>query len=262
MKLRSISRGWNVLFLASLGCRESVAPVEPPAFETVSNVATLEAFADDSLLADLAREEPSIGGLYVDEEGVLTVLVVNVDRAAAAARVARRLVAEGRVRGIAKSFNGKVRHRPARFSLIELAEWRLKVRDKVEELGALWIDLNEARNRIEIGIPRSEQERVVQQLSKYLSSLRIPAASIEVRDGVALIPRSGARNPGPIGPASLNGYADTLVGGLGIGWQGGALAGPCTIGFVAERSVGGTGIVTASHCSPTIWGLDNANGLY
>lgn len=260
------SRLWYclALFIVSLAaCEDRVVPTE------VAGVARAEKasaplfqereFEGEEILRDLAASEPSIGGLFINRDGRLTVLVTDQRRNDAAARVTRQLAAIGRIRGLPKPFDGVVVVEPTRYSLRELATWRRMMTEEVRSFGAVWMDLNERANRIDVGVRASDVLRANHQLAAELEGLGIPSDVVRFYEAGDFRLATGTARSAWNSSPNLNSHADTLVGGLGIGWQGPTAAGLCSIAFIADQSIGGRALITASHCSPTIWGLDTSN---
>jgi hypothetical protein len=134
---------------------------------------------------------------------------------------------------------------PARFSFLELKQWRDSMARHVLRLpGIVLIGIDEAKNRLLIGVEDSEARDLIGRVEQQLAELDIPFEAVNLVE---------------VGPielgTSLLDLHRPVVGGLQIAWQGGSggplprpVADTCTLGFNAiRRDV--LGFVTNSHCS-------------
>lgn len=171
----------------------------------------------DDRLAELAERIEGFGGLYVDEDGRLNVFLENFNQAAPF-----------------RAIDPDVRLHPAQFDFAELQEWRLNARSTV--LGrdaAIFVDVDETRNRVRIGIDRSAGPKAVAGLVRTLEAEGVPSDAIMIEPADPIFP-----------VATLQDRIRPVPGGMQIRFSNFL----CTLGFNAFRG-GVSGFVTNSHCT-------------
>lgn len=145
---------------------------------------------------------------------------------------------------------GEIETRPALYSMQDLGSWYEKIStakgaDQVLNIpGVVARDLDEGANRITIWATDDSANSIVRGT---VDKLGIPADAVNVEHQAE--PHFAARS-------NLANSCD-LQGGLEIDNGDGA----CSLGFVSKRTVSSTtqlGLITASHCSDTLWTLDNS----
>jgi hypothetical protein len=190
----------------------------------------------DDLFATVARRQPGFGGLYVDEDQATLYIYLrggDVDAVVAGLKA---------VLGAEYPAQYRVQVRPAQFSFLELKHWHDRLAEQVVELpGVVLTDIDDATNRLMIGVEHPEAIAMVEQ---QVAELNIPAAAVTI---VAT---------GPIELAtSLRDRHRPLVGGLQISFRSNTSEFLCTLGFIAiRRDV--EGFVTNSHCSAQAGAVD------
>jgi len=237
--LKRFTACWGVLFaliLASGPRAWSVhlmrqgAGVERPKFETL-----------DDRLARLAEEIPGFGGIFLEEDGELSVYLVGGEAATQSveeigATIARALDWEEFRLG-AKG----IRILPGQYDFRQLKEWHDRLFPHIFDIGGVILtDIDEARNRLRIGV---ENESAAEVVIQTLISLSVPREAVIVEIVEPILPM-----------ATLQDRVRPLVGGVQIQIQSGG-GGFCTLGFNAIRS-GVTGFVTASHCTNVQGGVE------
>jgi hypothetical protein len=177
----------------------------------------------DARLLRVADAVPEFGGVFRDKDGVLAVYLTNAaqrDRAQAALQqeLGGSIASKG------------LRVLQGRYGFAELTRFKAKVDPALEFAGVTMTDLDEAHNRVTIGVEtRADVARVKVDAQRY--GLPADALSVVVT--------------GPIHTmATLRDKIRPVVGGLQIHF-GNYL---CTEGFPASRA-GVRGFVTNSHCS-------------
>ena len=175
-------------------------------------------------LGTLARTVPGFGGLFLDH-GVPTVYLTDVSKRGAAERA---------LSGFAQSRgfdSGEIRVLQGRYAYGDLNRWFQAVSyEAFEQGGVVFVDLDEASNRVLVGVERGASHANVRSLAARLG---VPAEAIVVRD---VDPIQYA--------ATLQDQVRPVVAGLQIHF-GNFL---CSIGFNAV-SGGQNSFVTASHCT-------------
>ena len=182
-------------------------------------------------LGTLARTVPGFGGLFLDK-GVPTVYLTDVTKRGAAERM---LGAFAQSRGFAP---GEIRVLQGKFSYGDLDRWSQAVTfEAFDQGGVVFVDLDEAANRVLVGVERGASHANVRSLAARLG---VPAEAIVTRD---VDPIQYA--------ATLQDQVRPVVAGLQIHF-GNFL---CSIGFNAV-SGGQNSFVTASHCTNTQGGVE------
>jgi len=177
----------------------------------------------------LARTIPGFGGLFIDE-GMPTVYLTDVGQRGIAERV---LGGFARARGATG-----IRVLAGRYAYGDLDRWFQQVSyNAFEHGGVVFVDLDEAANRVLVGVERGASHANIRSLAARLG---VPAEAITVRD---VDPIHYA--------ASLQDQVRPVVAGLQINFPGFL----CSIGF---NAVSGTenSFVTASHCTTTQGGVE------
>lgn len=185
----------------------------------------------DDRLAAMTSDIPGFGGLYLDADGRLNVFLQDAREAAPF-----RAVDPG------------VRVHQARFTFDRLHEWRLAARAGVLATdGAVFLDIDETRNRLRIGVDRSAGPGATAAVLGALREAGVPrdAVVIEAADPIHFV-------------ATLRDQIRPVPGGVQIRFSNFL----CTLGFNATRG-GVEGFVTASHCTDKQGGVNpNKPTLY
>jgi hypothetical protein len=219
-----------VLVLAS--CTDQTDPGTPTDQTPDPVFAARQGTGDDP--NTLGRVVPGFGGFFFDAQGTPTVYLRDAGRRGDAERA---LAPYLRNRGVAA---GRLQVRKGDYDWAELDRWLSEASAEALALpGAVYVDADEASNRVRIGVERGAGSRIRGSLAR----LSIPDAAVviqetePVRFAAAPRPRPKAK-PGS-GP-SLQGEVRPIIGGVQINFPGFL----CTLGF----SAGGS-FVTNSHCT-------------
>ena len=192
----------------------------------------------------LARAVPGFGGFYLDATGAPTIYLKEAGRRPDAERA---LAPYLRKHGLGA---GQLKIKKADFDWAQLESWFGSASAEALAVpGAVFVDADEASNRVRIAVEPGATGRVRAALAK----LRLPDGALIVEErapityavGVAPGPRPKAK---PGSGASLQGVWRPTVGGVQINFPGFL----CTLGF----NVGGS-FVTNSHCTTTQGGVEN-----
>lgn len=232
---RALAAGTLLLVAACSDRTEPTAPNTSPG--AVSFQPGTQGSADDPIT--LARKVPGFGGFYLDDQGKPVVYLKN---AADRGNAERALAPFFQAQAISAS---KLRVLPARYEWAQLEGWSSHATTEVLGVpGAVFVDADEAANRVTIGVEHGAQARVREMVAR----LGIP------QDAVVL------QETEPIGyAATLRSKVRPVVGGLQINFPG---PNPtvetfiCSIGFNATRN-GQRSFVTASHCTNHQGGVEN-----
>lgn len=180
----------------------------------------------------LVRGIPGFGGFFFDREGVPTVYLRDV---AARAQVERALgpwLAGQDIRPAA------LRVRRADYDWASLERWQGGATGAALSMrGTVWVDADEARNRVTIGVERGTPAA---QVRAAVARLGVPSAAVVIEE---VEPVRFA--------ATLQNRVRPVVGGLQINFPGFL----CTLGFNALRS-SQRSFITNSHCTNVQGGND------
>ena len=181
----------------------------------------------------LVRNVPGFGGFFFDREGVPTVYLQEV---AARAQVERALGLWLGAQGIQAA---TLRVRQADYDWASLERWQGRATGQALAMrGAVWVDADEARNRVTIGVERGTPAAQVQSA---VARLGVPSGAVIVEE---VEPVRLA--------ATLRNRVRPVVGALQINFPGFL----CTLGFNAIRS-GQRSFITNSHCTNSQGGTES-----
>lgn len=194
----------------------------------------------DDQFSAVAKQVPEFGGMFLsDDQATLYVYLTNPARdKIAAVRAAIVNVFGDKV--VPK--NG-ISARRGSFGFEQLREWyRAMVGPVLRAPGVTMTDIDEAKNRLSIGVQKESDKAAVGRL---LEAAKIPTGAVNflVTDRVAPV-------------ATLQGHQRPTVAGYQIAYAASSTTFvECSLGFTA-RSGATTGFVTASHCTKAPWAVD------
>jgi hypothetical protein len=195
----------------------------------------------DSRFIELERQVPGFGGYFFDGDGNLNVYLTDLSQEGAA-RAAVTEVARNRGERSEQPWSrpAEIVVRRGNFDFAQLHRWRARLNTALPQIGVRLIDIDEAKNRIFVGVA---DEAAKSDVLTLVDQLGLPQNAVTV-DFVGEVSRA----------TSVNDFVRPLVGGLAI-WQTGN---PCTLGvnvyytnLAVGIPVGTPGFFTASHCSST-----------
>lgn len=230
-----------VLALAIGGCTFFTEPgletggasegLQAQSLKTPARVQTI-----DDLFAKVARRVPAFGGMFLSDDGqVLQVYltdlkaeVVSAVEAAIAAVFGSESIPQGGIRAIR-----------GQYGFLQLKGWHDRMYMVLLTLpGVTLTDIDDARNRLLIGVEKMEMLELVEQ---ELAKLGIPGEAFIIEQA------------GPVEvDVTLRDRVRPVVGGLQIAFGDNYT---CSLGFNAIRS-GVSGFVTCSHCTGTQGSVD------
>jgi hypothetical protein len=185
----------------------------------------------------LARSVPGFGGFFYDAQGRPTMYLTtpsargDAERALTPYLQKHRLAAAG------------IQTRPAAHSWDQLERWHGRVAPAALAIrGAVYVDADEALNRITVGAERG----AVGPVRASLALLGLPASAVVVQEA-APVTFAVAPRPKP-GGLSLQGRVRPIIGGIQINFPGFL----CTLGF----NISG-GFITNSHCTNVQGGVNS-----
>jgi hypothetical protein len=189
----------------------------------------------DRQLAQLAREVPGFGGLARRPDGSALMLLTDPSRAAAARQV---LAAKARLLGGIDA--SRIDVQTVKFDYLRLTDWKARVRSSLDVSGLVFLDIDESKNQVRIGVEQGTSHDLV---AAEVTKLGIPPDAVTVEDA------------SPIRPlATLQDRIRPTLGGIQIAFVGPAtppgFINVCTLGFNARFATSpDTYLVTNSHCS-------------
>ena len=211
----------GVLVLAACSDQNPpVAPSDQP--ESSPAASSAQGPSDDPI--SLGRAVRGFGGFYLDHQGTP---VVYLKHAAERGNAERALAPFLRAQGLAAS---QLRVEPAKYEWGELERWfGHSSREVLAQPGAVFVDADEAANRVTIGVERGSIARI----RGVVARLGIPEGAVVIQETE------------PVRfAATLRDRIRPIVGGLQINFPGFI----CTLGFNATRS-GQSSFITNSHCT-------------
>lgn len=252
--------GYRSLFIlpaviTMVGCRDHPPTASGPRARAAGPAASTAGWDDRPDEAEMRAFAGRIAGLggYHFEAGDLVISLTSAGHAAAA---------RAALAGVASRGTGRTSVRPARYTFLQLREWRDAWWERILDVsGVTFVDLDEVANRITIGIAEPAARARVLDLLRH-SGIPVDALGFEP----AGYPRTASElfyAPDQTGwPAqgdSITSYRRPLEGGLEITYRPlGANPGDairCTLGFIAVLN-GVRVAITAGHCSHRMWDLD------
>jgi hypothetical protein len=125
----------------------------------------------DDLLLRVERAAPGFGGMYVDEVGRLAVYLKDPAQLTAARAAIETAFGPGTIPAAG------VHAVPGQYTMSQLAAWTRRANRVLSLPGVVFVDLDEARNRVAVGV---EDNSRIQPIQKMLASLDIPRAAVVV----------------------------------------------------------------------------------
>ena len=125
----------------------------------------------DDLLLRIERDAPGFGGMFIDQDGRLTVYLIDGAQLPAARAAIESVFGPAMIPGAG------VRAVAGDYAISQLAEWTRQAARAMELPGVTLVDLDEARNRVAVGVDDSSKTPAVRQL---LASMNIPLAAVVI----------------------------------------------------------------------------------
>jgi len=186
--------------------------------------------ADEQMLA-IGRDVPGFGGLFVDARGGIHVYVLDPARDGGLA---------------AKALGPRATVLDGDYRFDELLAWRYALRSLLSFDGVTTLDVDEARNRVVLGVEPSLGAEARAALATRLTATGIPAGAVVLADigAVRELPADRA-TAAAVAPATVQGKFRPAPGGVQIVFSGRFV---CTLGFnaVLGRDFG---FVINDHCT-------------
>jgi hypothetical protein len=125
----------------------------------------------DDLLVQVETQAPGFGGMYIDSEGRLVLYLLDTAQLPAARSAIEAVFGPDRVPPAG------VRAVKGQYTVSQLAAWTRRAAAVLELTGVTLVDLDEARNRVAIGVDDPSRVRTV---AKALLSMKIPRAAVVI----------------------------------------------------------------------------------
>src|ERR1700681_845895 len=177
----------------------------------------------DDQFAQEAGRVPGFGGLYLDARGTTHVYLTDLSLSREVQDLGNPVVVE----------QGQYDYR-------DLYTWRVELRPQLAQRGAVFLDIDEQRNRIVFGVESGSLDAFSANLQSVLRATGVPPEAVIVEAAEPIVPQELLTDsirpvPGRVQIEFLN-----SGGGISI----------CTLGTNATRA-GVKGFITASHCTAT-----------
>jgi hypothetical protein len=187
----------------------------------------------DAELARMGREIPGFGGLFYDAQGRPNVYLLDPDGAGGAAL---------------KSLGPEVQVRRGDYEFERLLGWRQELRSLLALPGVVFLDVDEARNRVVVGLDSTFRSKGLDRdrLEERLSAASIPRQAVVLAETGPIAPLTGLeeKRARPAPTSGLQSKIRPVPGGIQIAFSVFA----CTLGFNAYRG-NVFGFVTNTHCT-------------
>jgi hypothetical protein len=175
-----------VVTTASMGLRPgAIVFAAQPRYQETGRMETY-----DDLLVRVEQQVPGFGGMFIDREGRLAVYLLDTSRLSAA-----RAAIEA-VFGVDAVPAAGVRALQGEYVVSQLKAWSEMAAGLLELSGVTAVDLDEARNRVAIGVEHKSRTPAVE---RALSAIAIPrhAVTIQVTEKIRPVhPPRVSRPPG------------------------------------------------------------------
>jgi hypothetical protein len=181
----------------------------------------------------LARGVRGFGGFFFDAQGTPTIYLKDAGQRGNAERA---LAGWLQARGLSPA---SIRVLKGDFDWSDLEQWQVQASEQVlGVVGAVFVDADEASNRVRIGVERGAAGG---QARAAAARLGIPASAVIVQetDPIQLV-------------TTLQDHVRPILAGLQINFPGFL----CTLGFNAVKD-GQNSFITASHCTTTQGGVES-----
>ena len=144
----------------------------------------------DDLLVRVEQQVPGFGGMFIDREGRLAVYLLDTSQLGAA-----RAAIEA-VFGVDSVPAAGVRAMQGQYVVSQLKAWSEMATAILELPGVTTVDLDEARNRVAIGIEHKSRTRAVE---RALSAIAIPRHAVTIQVTETIRPLRSPRVSRPPG---------------------------------------------------------------
>ncbi|CAA9306598.1 MAG: hypothetical protein AVDCRST_MAG68-865 [uncultured Gemmatimonadetes bacterium] len=167
------------------GCRDHAGPTSPGVAGTRGKASAAgmshghgRGLEEEGPLGRFAAENPAFGGWFFDGRGDLNVWVVDPRGRGASTRAAAAQAMASVPRDATEKQAYQVRVLPARYSFLQLSDWRDSLSTRFEAYpGLRWTDVDDVRNRVSASV---ESRRTRAMLRRDAVRMGIPAGALNV----------------------------------------------------------------------------------
>jgi hypothetical protein len=193
---------------------------------------------------NLSQTVPGSAGFFIDTaSGNVVVSLTDLRQAEAAKGALRSDLAQELAHARASHPHADVVSRRVAYTFLQLKAWRDRLNSEVFTIpGVVWLDLDELKNRVVVGLRRGVPPDAARSLARDLG---VPYAAIDFEVDGPLVFEAGLTDQ--IRPIAGGTKIETLVAGSAV---------DCSLGFPALWK-GMRAFVTASHCSRTTFAVDS-----
>ncbi len=222
-------------------CTDQLDPAAPTDSPLEPSPAIRQGTANDP--NTLARGVPGFGGFFLDAQGVPTVYLKDAGQRGNAERALQPYLSGKRLAA------GQLKVRRGDYDWTDLERWYSAASAELLSLpGGVYVDADEASNRVRIGVERGAGSRIRGALAR----LKLPESAVIVEE-TEPVRFAVAPKPKP-GQQSLQSVVRPIVGGVQINFPGFL----CTLGFNARVGQNGaSSFITNSHCTNEQGGVQN-----
>lgn len=242
------------LMILAAGCDEGRSPAGPDGAPAPPEPSALLVQHQqgpptiDEEFAQLARQIPGFGGLFLDETGALTVALVAPAQRARAVQVLAPILA-----GWTFSTRDKPvdvvnpRVREVRYDFLQLKQWKDRLSGGLDHTGVYGYGIQQSTNRLHILVADGA---VRARVFGELAVLGIPRDAVVIEEGSA---------PEDLSHQTLSSYLRPVRGGIRVS----STSDPdgCSVGFNAAWGFYRT-FMTASHCTSKRGGGKDGTAFY
>jgi sulfur carrier protein ThiS len=134
------------------------------------------------------KSAPGFGGMFTGEDGRLVVYLLDASQITAARAAIEAVFGPSQVPAAG------IRAARGRYTISQLKRWSERANKLLELPGVTMVDMDEARNRVTIGV---EEESRLAAVEKALRTLRIPREAVVVEVKGQIIPLDHKPSKGP-----------------------------------------------------------------
>jgi hypothetical protein len=165
-----------------VACALAAAVVRPGA---VTSQESTRMETQDDRLVRVEKRAPGFGGMFVDTDGQLVLYLLDTSQLPAARSAVEAVFGADWVPAAG------LRAVQGQYTVSQLAAWTRRASAVLQLRGVALVDLDEARNRVTIGV---ENRSRVKAVEKALASLKVPRAAVVI-DVTGAIRPLGRLNP-------------------------------------------------------------------
>ena len=166
------------LVMCILACERTEPTGVPPTRASAPARGPADVYPEERPFWNLAQTVPGSAGFFIDTvSGNVVVSLTDLRRPEAAKGALRSRLASELARTRAKHPQADVVSRPVAYTFLQLKEWRDRLNGEVFAIpGVVWLDLDEVRNRVVIGLEASADPGAIRRLA---GGLTVPDAALD-----------------------------------------------------------------------------------